>query len=124
MNLDADGTVVCSPRSAYIPLLLAVSSLPECAAKSHANALTFAGTRAAPSFLAWCLKCIVRVCLTGSGVCMSGYGIAAFTNTHDACIRSTHLLSYTGAKYHLKDVKTAMKEAMMGGSQGKILLER
>jgi len=27
------------------------------------------------------------------------------------------------AKYHLKDVKAAMKEAMKGGSQGKILLE-
>ena len=37
--------------------------------------------------------------------------------------RSTHLLSCAGAQYHLKDVKAAMKEAMKGGSQGKILLE-
>ena len=36
---------------------------------------------------------------------------------------SAHLLSCVGAKYHLKDVKAAMKEAMKGGSQGKVLLE-
>ena len=36
---------------------------------------------------------------------------------------SAHVLSCAGAKYHLKDVRAAMKEAMKGGSQGKILLE-
>ena len=40
------------------------------------------------------------------------------TFTMHACGRSTHLLSCAGAKYHLKDVKAAMKEAMKGGSQG------
>ena len=38
--------------------------------------------------------------------------------------RNSHLLSCLGAKYHLEDVKAAMKEAMKGGSQGKILLEK
>ena len=45
------------------------------------------------------------------------------TFTMHACGRSFHLLSCAGAKFHLKDVKAAMKEAMKGGSQGKILLE-
>ena len=106
-----------------MPLMMAANSLLPRAAKGHAKALKSTETTLAPSFLARRHQSVLDW-IWYTGVCMCGYCIAALTNSRGMHMMETlTYCSCAGAKYHLEDVKAAMKEAMKGGSQGKVLLE-